>query len=152
VSAATFAAAAAAAAEGRADEIRFVSHILTTQTIDPTTGFAFFRFETDGDLDFRADTGETPAVIATEWHRDNIIAGLGNDWEVRVTKTAGTNPSAGDTLNFWHPLTSSRFWRNDTAAVGVTVTSTLTIEFRLAGTTTVLKTLTGMVIAAVMDP
>ncbi len=151
MSAGTFAGVAGAAAGDRADEIRFITHNFTTITIDPTAGNARFTLETNGNVSFRADEGPVPAVNADEWHRDNPVVGLGNDWEVKATLTANTAPDSGN-LNVWEALTSARAWQNNTGAVSVVKASTFTLEFRLAGTTTVLKTITGMFIGAVMDP
>lgn len=93
-----------------------------------------------------------PAINTTlEWLEDAAPTVPG-DWECRFLLTSGTTPNAGNTgLNTWVRLNSSRNISNTRSNSAGTTTSTLTVEFReFGGSGSILATVTGMVISAVL--
>lgn len=161
MSAATFAGAAIAASSGeinRSAEIEYVSHTFEgakTESKGAELAIARVAFNTLGTLTEITDVGNpAPAISAGEWHRDEAGAGLGDDWEIRATVTAGTDPTAGDALDTWLRLNTIRQWDNtrldDTDGVGTT-TTTLRFEWRLFGGSTIQKTVNGTIIRAVIN-
>ncbi len=142
-------AAAAAAGPDRSDEIRLITRSYFGTSEAPAAGSARLSFEDNGDIVVTVgDVDQTsPAVNADEWHRDNSVSGLGDDWELRATLTSGTTPIINAGLDTWLRINTSRVWANNIAVEGL-ITSTLTFEFRLYQTTTILKTITGSDVVA----
>lgn len=151
--------AAVSAAGGELDrslEIEYIAHTLASTKVDGKgTNIAQSQigFRTDGDMNEVTNDGSpSPAIGSGEWHRDEQTADLGDDWDIRATLTAGTNPTSG-TQDSWINLgTITRLWQNirndDVDGVGIT-TSTLTYDWRLAGGPgTILKTVTGTILSA----
>ncbi len=142
----------------RGDEIRMVAHNFSgTDIFDPKTNpnpaaHGSFTLVSNGDLtEITTVTGSpSPAVGSLEWHRDNISAGLGDDWEVRATLTAGTTPTINTGIGTFLRIDSSRQWGNTKVDTVGTITSTLTLDYRLFGDTIIQKTITGVVVAAII--
>lgn len=142
------AAGASASAEDRSDEIRLVtrSYLSTYIVKVATTVFVTLTMNRDGDLVITRDGLGTPAGTpnSDEWHRDNTGSTLGDDWDVRATVTAGSLDS-GSTA--WQRLNANRAW-NVTVTDFSLQNATLTFDFRLNGTSTILATVTGVLIQA----
>ena len=140
----------------RALEIEYVQHSMTAvQSFDPkspVTAIISFSMLSNGLISaaFTGSGSPSPAFVAGEWHRDEPITGLGDDWDIRATVTAGLDPPDAGTVDTWLALSSNRTWGNTrTGAEGPgTDSSTITFDWRLTGTTTILATVTGTVIAA----
>ncbi len=109
-------------------------------------------FGSNGDLTVAfAGISNSGTPDSNDWHIDNILAGLGNDWEIRATLTSGTTPTNNAGLGTWLALSSNRTWgnfRNHASGSGTT-TSTLTFDFGAVGTSTALVTVTGTVIRSI---
>ena len=117
--------------------------------------------DADVDLTFGSNGDLTVAFVgisnsgtpdSNDWHVDNILAGLGDDWEIRATLTSGTTPTNNAGLGTWLRLNSNRTWGNFRSQFSAgTTTSTLTFDFReFGGPGTILVTVTGTVIRAVI--
>lgn len=140
----------------RSAEIEYIAHTFEGVKTDgkgANIAQARVAFNTLGTCTEITDVGSpSPALSSGEWHRDETGVGLGDDWEVRATVTAGTDPTAG-TIDTWLRLDTIRQWDNtrldDVDGVGTT-TSTLTFEWRLFGGTVIQKTITGTIIRAVI--
>jgi len=145
------AAAGAAAASDPGAAIKLVAHTFAGISFSPANATGQFTLASNGDLtEITTGLSPTPAVGTLEWHQDNT-ATTGADYEVRATLTAGTTPTNNAGLASFLSLGTSRTWGNVTTAEE-TLTSTLTLEFRLAGGSVVIKTVTGMVISAQRSP
>lgn len=66
-----------------------------------------------------------------------LVNGSNTNFEVRATQTSGT--AITGTFGTWQVMSTSRAW-SIVAGVGSTVSGTMSIEIRIAGTTTVLDT------------
>lgn len=140
----------------RSDEIRFITHsfigssIFNSKVDAVATGAILFK--SNGDvIEFTTDFGSpSPAVGSIEWHRDNISAGLGDDWEVKATLTSGSTPNINAGLGTWLRINVDRVWGNTRIAAVGTTTSTLTLDFGLYGTSTALVTITGIITRAII--
>ena len=88
------------------------------------TATAGIIFGSDGQLSERQ--GGSVTDTTGEW-LDPV--GDGSDYQVRATKTAGSDPTSGPALGTWHPLSTTREWRNDRSTDGNT-SSTLLCEIR----------------------
>lgn len=138
----------------RSAEIEYVAHTIEGVKSDgkgENIAQARLLFNSLGTASEISDVGSaTPSVGAGEWHRDEAGAGLGDAWEVRATVTSGTDPTIGNVTD-WQRLDVIVFWDNlrsdDTHGVGVT-TTTITLEWRLFGFTTIQKTVTGTILRA----
>ena len=84
---------------------------------------------------------ETPNWLST---------GVGSDYEVRATVTAGSTPN-GASVNTWLSLGTTRYWNVFESRFGIgTTNTTLTIEIRLASNQNVLATATNVRLEAIM--
>ena len=145
----------AGSARDRSLEIEYVAHTFAgVQGFDPKSpvdAVGSVTFRSDGNIAETTAAGSpSPAVGAGEWHRDEPVANLGDDWDIRANVTSGSNPpddSPG--INIWLRLDVNRTWgntRTGVESIGVD-TSTLTFDFRLNGTSEILKTIVGTVIS-----
>jgi hypothetical protein len=86
-----------------------------------------------------------PAIGTNEW----LAHGVASDWEIRVTKTAGSNNTAGNALATWLGLGTTRSWTwGTTGSAGASITGTVTIDFRRVGDTDPRFTFSGVVVTA----
>lgn len=111
---------------GRASEIGMRDNqTYTASDVDPVSASAsqLLTLKTDGDMTL---AGGTPGI--DEWHVDNISAGLGNDWYVKVIEVSGTVDSG--TVGSWLALTSNRSWgKNATRSTTGTTVNEVTLDF-----------------------
>jgi hypothetical protein len=139
--------AGAGSVGSRADEIGLIGGKIYRREGQGVTGVQAYRMETNGDLTETGSVGlaQSLAPGAGEWHVRNTIVGLGDDWEVRATVVSGSLTSGS--TGIWERLNSARVWtREGTTATIETVT--LDFDFRLFGTTTILKTVPNVVLQA----
>lgn len=105
----------------------------------------------NGDLTIAGnDIGPVGTPNADEWHVRNPETGVGAKWDFKYTLTAGTTPNIGSLVaGTWYNLGTARDIGNTVAnSSPQTITSTVTLDYALAGTTTSLKTVTGISVAA----
>ena len=90
---------------------------------------------------------------ADEWHVRNPETGVGAKWDFKYTLTAGTTPNIGSLVaGTWYNLGTQRTIGNVCAgSTPNTITSTVTLDYALAGTTVSLKTVTGIVVSAAIS-
>lgn len=95
--------------------------------------------------------GNTPN--SNEWHVRNPETGIGAKWDVKYTLTAGTTPNIGGLVaGTWYNLGTARTIGNSVSSdVPLTITSTVTLDYALAGTTVSLKTVTGIIVSAAVS-
>jgi len=129
------------------DAIKMIAHTFPGISFSPSNCTGEFQLRSNGDL-VETTTGlsPTPAVGALEWHEDNT-ATIGADFTVEATLTSGTTPTTNAGLGVELNLGTNRTWGNTTTVEGL-LTSTLTLEFRLASGGGVIKTITGVVVSA----
>lgn len=139
------------AAAGGGSRIGLQPHEFTFFAVDvggPQSPAGSMVLESGGTLSTSTASSETidPVInTAAEWLRGTS----GGDWEVRLTKTAGSDTNLGDALNTWLALSSNRsFGQSVTGGSGATRTGTFTAEFRRTGSGTIIKTVTDIIITA----
>jgi len=105
----------------------------------------------NGDLTIAGnDIGPVGTPNADEWHVRNPETGVGAKWDFKYTLTAGTTPNVGGLVaGTWYNLGTARDIGNAVSnSSPETITSTVTLDYALAGSTTSLKTVTGISVAA----
>ena len=69
--------------------------------------------------------------LADTWVADvDQVAGLGDDYEVRLTKSAGADPASGPALATWHTISSNIVWEWTQSFGAGTTSFTGTLEVR----------------------
>lgn len=86
----------------------------------------------------------SPAIAAGEW----LSSGSASNWEIRVTKTAGSNNTSGSALATWLALSTTRTWTWSYTGGPGSITATVTVDFRRSGGGSPEFTYTGIVITA----
>ncbi len=131
-----------------ASEIGFVTHDLIST--HATLSLSLISFVSDGSIiEITTDGSPSPAIGSDEWHVDQPSA-TGADWEIMATLTGGTTPTSNDGLDTWLRLDATRSWGNISA--GPLLTSTLTFDFGLQGTSSSLVQVTGVQLSADQVP
>lgn len=113
-------------------EVHFVQLVGATRfdsCVSPCAVNAGFKFNTNGTITDEDNSPETP------WWSNAPAVGIGSNYEIRVTVTAGITPSGGSP-GFWHDMASQQVWTVTRGSVG-TDTSTLLVEIRDKATSTV---------------
>lgn len=123
-----------------ADEglIKLTDENVGSSSTFPTTATAALRFETDGELNFTANS-TIPPDPADEWYRFQPQAGIGVNYEARLTVKSGDAPTNGPTPGTWVSLSLLRVWDLVTSGVE-SLNGGWEVEIRQAGT--------GVVVAA----
>lgn len=103
---------------------------LTDTSSSPTDAEVAYKVDSDGDEYSYEGTGGTYASLGT-W----LLAGAAGDYDVRMTKNSGDNPTSGN-LSTWEALSVDRAWVWTQSAVG-TKTANCTVEIRENATGTV---------------
>ena len=98
------------------------------------TATAAVRFNADGTVQKRVGATYTQIDAGTDWIRP--VSGASGDYQIRARKISGSDPHAAlsDPLDTWLDLDAARQWGVTRYSTGH-ITSTLTIEIRLSGTT-----------------
>lgn len=130
-----------------AADIGLVAHTATDTGLAAGVALITLQMLNSGLVAFVAQNALTlvPALVPGEW----LITGLPANWDVRATLTAGTAPGAGN-LNVWENLGTTRVWNNVRGVTPGTTTSTLTLDFSLAGLATAIKSVPNIVINATL--
>ena len=99
------------------------------------TATAAVRFNADGTVQKRVGATYTQIDAGTDWIRP--VSGASGDYQIRASKISGSDPHAAlsDPLDTWLDLDAARQW-GVTRSFTDHITSTLSIEIRLSGTTT----------------
>jgi hypothetical protein len=66
-----------------------------------------------------------------------MLAGVTSDYEIRATVISGSNPTAGDALNTWLPLSTARKWDYQVSGKAKYIDGTILFEIRDTATSTV---------------
>lgn len=99
--------------------------LVSSLTLSPANANATLNFNSDGTVS--SSHNGSGLDVSHNWHL-NPAGGVGTNFWVRATVSAGTTPTSG-TVDSWLQLSSNRSWANaDAVANGLSVTSTLTIE------------------------
>lgn len=135
----------------RADEIRLKSGTFGADAIGGGgLAVSSLSLNSNGDAVHSGIGFLTNSLQADEWHRDNPLAGLGDDWEVRATLTAGSALDSG-TLGSFEALSTNRTWAMSHNAAPAK-TSTLSFEFRLIAAPATTITVSNVVLSAIWTP
>jgi len=120
---------------------------LGDEEITPSNAYCELRLDSDGTITLAGgDSTGGPNWFAP------TIAGVGTLYWVRVTKTAGTNNTAGDALSSWLSLSGVRFWGWLKSGLG-SISATITVEIALdAAGVTVVSTVTGVPVLSNVTP
>ena len=57
---------------------------------------------------------------STEWIDAFGSGESASDYEVKLTKTAGTDPTSGPSLGVWHTISATRQWELNSTIIGLT--------------------------------
>ena len=98
------------------------------------TTTAGVRFNPNGTVQQRLGTTYTQIDAGSDWIRP--VSAASGDYQIRASKTSGSNPDTtlSDPLDTWLDLDAARQWAVRRYSAG-DITSTLSIEIRLSGTT-----------------
>lgn len=113
---------------------------ISDQTISNSstgTATAAYYLRSSGQAQKSRDVGSTLMNISGEW----LVAGSASQFEARATLQSGSNPTSGNSLGVWHPLSADVFWGVSRGTLGTT-SSTLLVEIRLASSGAVLDSAT----------
>lgn len=133
----------------RTDEIRMESGTFSADFVGAGSAISVLNLQANGDVLHNGVGTLSNGLSADEWHRDNPVASLGDDWEVRATVTAGSLTSG--TTGSYEALSTTRSWSKSHSATPA-ATVTLTLDFRLIASPSVLVTVTGVVLSAQASP
>ena len=144
-------ATSAVSAAGSASEIGMIGGKTYARFIVGPTAVQALNLVSNGELTESGSAGTPTGSVPGdgEWHIRNPEAGVGDDWEVRATLTAGALTS-GNT-GVWERLNLTRTWTRN-SGVTPALTATLTFEFRRFGTTFIVKTVPNVVLSAEATP
>ncbi len=135
----------------RTDEIRLRSGTFAAELVGGGgVAVSSLSLNSNGDAVHNGIGFLTNSLQADEWHRDNPLAGLGDDWQVRATLTAGSALDSG-TLGSFEALSANRTWAISHSAAPAK-TSTLSFEFQLVADPTTTITVSNVVLSALWDP
>lgn len=102
------AAVGGSAAAGAADTLT-LNALSSTRAVTDSTAVAGVHVQRDGYVDELVNGVSWVAQNGgTEWI-DNNASDIGDDYEVKLTKSSGTDP-AGPTLGSWHTISTTREW------------------------------------------
>ena len=144
--ASTSSTAIAIATGGAAVSLSGVTSKIKT-SISPADAYAGWRFLRNGSKGYVRATSLS-WVGSGDWVTPATSI-IGDDYEIRATVTAGTNPT-GSAVGSWLALSSTISWYCDITGAGFH-SSTLTIEIRDAATSTVQSTKTGVLLSATVE-
>lgn len=113
--------------------------------IDPTDASCSLQLNTDGTM---SSTGNF-STVGPNWYLPTST-GVGANYWVRMTVTAGSNPTVG-TVGSWLQLSSNRAWTWTRTTTGV-LSATVTVELATdSGGANIIATKTGIVVSAEVD-
>lgn len=130
------------AAMGQSTVVAISDQSLADVSVDPVVGVTY-AVNSDGTVSYFTVVSGSGTI--ENWVNPTSAAGA--DYEVRVTKNSGTNPS-GSSLATWLALSSSRSWTIGQFGLGNT-SCNLTVEIRDASTLVMLDSATVEMIAEV---
>ena len=131
------------AAMGQSTVVAISDQSLPDANVDPGVAGVTYAVNSDGTVSY--STVASGSGTIENWVNPTSAAGA--NYEVRVTKNSGTNPS-GSSLATWLALSSSRSWTIGQSGLGNT-SCNLTVEIRDASTLVMLDSATVEMIAEV---
>lgn len=110
-----------------------------TSAGNPVTVSAGVKFQSDGTLQDRNPTSPYAFAdsAAGQWASTEPDAGIGSDYQVRLTVNSGDNPTSGPAVSTWHTISSDRQWDLSVTGTVASKSGSWTVAIRDVATNTV---------------